>query len=83
MKGFVLSESLTLAQRRTLPARRALAAKLDSPEKKSAHFRSLARRSHERRLTLSGEEADAVVGAFELLRRIAERAQKEATNAVA
>jgi hypothetical protein len=78
-----LSETLGPAQRRTFPARQALAAKFATPEAKSEHFRRLARRSHERRLTLSGEEAAAVLGAYELLRRIAERAQKEAVDAVA
>lgn len=78
-----MSETLTPAQRRTLPARQALANKFPDPAAKSEHFRQLARRSHERRLTLSREEAAAVLSAYELLRRVAERVQTEASHAVA
>ena len=67
-----MEEALTPAQRRTLPARQALAAKFSSPEEKSEHFRSLARRSHERRLTLSGDEAAALLHFHELLGSIVE-----------
>jgi hypothetical protein len=70
-----VSETLTPAQRRTLPARQALTAKFASTAEKTEYFRDLARRSHERRLVLSGDEAEAVVAAYTLLRQIAERAQ--------
>jgi hypothetical protein len=87
-----MEEGLTPAQRRTLPARQALAAKFSSPQEKSEHFRGLARRSHERRLTLSGDEASALLHFHGLLGRIVERTQpgeaavharKEAADAVA
>jgi hypothetical protein len=68
-------ETLTPAQRRTLPARQALEAKFTSTAEKAEYFRELARRSHERRLILSGDEVAAVLAAYALLRRIAERAQ--------
>ena len=62
-----MSETLTPAQRRTLPARQALAAKFASTAEKTEYFRELARRSHERRLTLSGDEATALLAAYTLL----------------
>jgi hypothetical protein len=68
-----MPETLTPAQRRTLPARQALEAKFASPVEKTEYFRDLARRSHERRLTLSGDEASAVLAAYTLLGSIAER----------
>src|SRR3712207_5568536 len=71
------AELLTNRQRQTLPARRALAAKFVTEEQKSEHFRSLAQKSHERRSTLSGDEAAALVGAYELLARIGERGRKK------
>ena len=93
MKGLsLMADILSPAQRRTLPARQALAAKFSSPEEKSAHFRSLAHRSHERRLTLSGDEVAALEHAYRLLGGIVERPQqgraaepapKEAADAVA
>jgi len=70
-----MSESLTPAQRRTQLARQAFDAKFDSPEAKSEYFRDLAQRSHERRLTLSGDEAAAIAAAYALLSQIAARAQ--------
>ena len=74
---FVDQPSVVLANRRreTLPARQALAARFASPSEKSDHFRELARKSHERRITLSGAEAAALVDAYSLLSRIAERAR--------
>ena len=63
-----MSETLTPAQRRTLPARQALAAKFASPAEKTEYFRDLARRSHERRLVLSGDDAAALLAAYTLLR---------------
>jgi hypothetical protein len=73
-----MSEPLTPAQRRTLPARQALAGKFASPEEKTAYFRNLAQRSHERRLVLSGDDAAALLAAYTLLRQIAERARHSA-----
>jgi hypothetical protein len=66
---------LTPAQRRTLPARQALAAQFASPEAKTEYYQELSRRSHERRLTLSGDEAAALLAAYTLLRQIIERTQ--------
>jgi len=93
MKGLsFMADILSPAQRRTLPARQALAATFSSPEAKSAHFRSLAHRSHERRLTLSGDEAAALEHVYQLLGGIVDRTQrgaaagtarKEAADAVA
>ena len=62
-----MAETLTRKQAQTLPARQALAAKFPSSEEKSAHFRELARRSHRRRLTLSGDEAATLAHAYRLL----------------
>ena len=73
-----MSEPLTPAQCRTRSARQALAAKFSTPEERSEYFRDLARRSHERRLTLSGDEAAALVGAYDLLRSVVGRARGEA-----
>ena len=70
-----MSETLTPAQRRTLPARQALEAKFASTAEKSEYFRGLARRSHGRRLVLSGDEAAGLLAAYALLRSIAERVQ--------
>jgi hypothetical protein len=82
-----MADVLTPAQQRTLAARQALAAKFPSPEKKSEHFRALARRSHERRLTLSGDEVDQLAQIAQTLVRIVDRdastAREEATGAVA
>ena len=71
-----MEEALTPAQRRTLPARQALAAKFSSPEEKSEHFRALARRSHARRLTLSAHEAATLAEVSDFLRHILERDQR-------
>jgi hypothetical protein len=75
-----VSETLTPAQRRTLPARQALEAKFASTAEKTEYFRDLARRSHERRLILSGDDATAVLTAYTLLRSIAERVQHSADS---
>ena len=71
-----MPEPLTPAQRRTLPGRQAHAAKFASTAEKTEYFRDLARRSHERRVVLSGDEAAAVLAAYTLLRSIAERAHR-------
>jgi hypothetical protein len=73
-----MPDPLTPAQRRTLPARQALAAQFASPEAKTEYYQELARRSHERRLVLSGDEAAALLAAYTLLRQIAERARHSA-----
>ena len=70
-----MAESLSPAQRRTLPARQALAARFRTPEERSEYFRELARRSHERRLTLSGDEAATLAQISDFLRRLVERDQ--------
>ena len=66
-----MTETLTRAQERTLPARRALAAKFTTPEEKSAHYRELAERSHAHRLT--AEDAERVAAAYRLLSEIAHK----------
>ena len=58
-------ETLTPAQRRTLPARQAFGAKFSSPEEQSAYFAALARRSHERRRTLSGAQSVSLLALLE------------------
>jgi len=68
-----MAEPLTPAQRRTLPARQALAAKFSSPEEQSEHFRSLARRSHAGRVVLSAGEAAKLAQVSEFLRHLVER----------
>jgi hypothetical protein len=75
-----VQETLTPAQRRTLPARQALEAKFATTAEKTEYFRELARRSHERRLTLSGDEATAVLDAYALLRSIAERVKRQSDS---
>lgn len=69
------SEPLSRRQQQTLPARQALARTFASPEEQSAHFRGLAQRSHARRITLSGDDAAALLQAYALLGAIAERAR--------
>ena len=70
-----MPETLTLRQRQTVPGRRALAGQFSSPEARTEHYRALGRRSAERRITLSGDEAAALVDAYALLSRIAQRAR--------
>lgn len=70
-----MAETLTRAQRRTLPARQALAEKFATPEQKSAFYSGLAKRSSADRLVLSGDERLALLSAYEILSRIAERAK--------
>lgn len=67
-------ESLTPAQRRTLPAREALARKFPTPEAKSEHYRALAARANAGRVVLSADEAAALGSAYRLLAGIARRA---------
>ena len=68
-----MSEVLTPAQRRTLPARQALAAKFPSPEAKSAHFRDIGSRGNSGRVTLTSAEARDLATAYSLLGAIAAR----------
>ena len=70
-----MPETLTARQRQTLNGRQALADQFSSPEARTEHYRALGRRSAERRVTLSGDEAAALVDAYSLLGRIAERAR--------
>ena len=70
-----MPELLTARQRQTRPGRKALVEQFPTPEAKSQHYRALGRRSAERRLVLSADERAALVGAYELLARIAERAR--------
>lgn len=74
--------TLTRRRQQTQKAREAYAARFTSPEEKAAHYRELGRRAADRRLVLSGDEADvlndvteALGEAYGLLRRIARRAR--------
>ena len=73
-----MPETLTLRQRQTLPGRRALAEQFPTLEARTEHYRALGRRSAERRLVLSGDEASALADAYSLLGRIAERVRVSA-----
>lgn len=68
-----MSETLTPAQARTLPARRALAATFATPEARSAHYRQMAAKANAGRVTLSADEAVAVATALRLLGSIASK----------
>ena len=70
-----MPETFTARQRQTLNGRQALAEQFPSPEARTEHYRALGRRSAERRVVLSGDEAAALVDAYSLLSRIAERAR--------
>ncbi len=70
-----MPELLTARHQQTRAGRQALAAQFSSPEARTEHYRALGRRSAERRFVLSGDEAEALVGAYSLLSRIAERAR--------
>ena len=70
-----MPELLTARQQQTRAGRQALAEQFSSPEARTEHYRALGRRSAERRITLSGDEAAALVDAYSLLTRIAERAR--------
>ncbi len=66
--------SIVKRRRQTANASAAFAAKFETSEQRTAHFKELARRSAERRVVLSGAEAAALRDAYTLLRRFAERA---------
>ena len=65
--------TLTEAQRRTLPAREALARRFPTPEAKSKHYRQIGERGNAGRVVLRAEEAAALRDAYTLLRTIADR----------
>ncbi len=73
---------LTPRQRQAAHARAAFARKFPSPEAKSEYFRAIGERGNAGRVVLRAEEAaalvdasDALVDAYSLLSRIAERAR--------
>ena len=68
-------ENLTEGQKRTMAARRALAQGFSSPAERREFYRQLGRKSSRGRVLLSGDEAAALVDAYSLLGRIAERAR--------
>jgi hypothetical protein len=68
-----MPEVLSSAQRRTLPARQALASKFPSSEAKSDFYRRIGERGNARRVVLRAEEAEALRDAYQLLRTIASR----------
>jgi hypothetical protein len=70
-----MPEALTARQRQTLPGRQALAGQFPTSEARTEHYRALGRRSAEQRFVLSADEAAALVDAYSLLSRIAERAR--------
>jgi hypothetical protein len=71
------AETLAERQNRTHPAREALAGRFESAEQRSEHYRALGRRSANSRFVLSGDEAEALVNAYAILGRIAERARQK------
>jgi hypothetical protein len=77
-----MPEVLSPAQRGTLPARQALAAKFSSPEEKTEHYRQMAEKANAGRVVLSGAEAESLAEhtealgeAYALLSKIAARAR--------
>jgi hypothetical protein len=72
---FFVQETISPDQRRTLPARLALASKFKTPEQKREHYRAMGARSAAGRVVLRTDEAAALVDAYSLLSRIAERAR--------
>jgi hypothetical protein len=68
-----LDTVLSPAQRRTLPARKALAAKFSSPEAKREYYREIGERGNAGRLVLRADEAEALRDAYRLLAKIADR----------
>ncbi len=69
----MVTDSLSPAQRRTLPAREAFARKFPTPEARSAYFRAIAEKANAGRVVLSGAEAAALRDAYQLLRTIVDR----------
>lgn len=68
-----MPEPITARQRQTLNGRLALADRFPTPEARTQHYRELGRRSAERRVVLSGDEAAALRAAYRLLGEIAAR----------
>ena len=77
-----MPQTLTRRQHQTLPARRALAEQFPTPEARTEHYRALGRRSAERRVVLSGDEAAALRNAYALLAKIADRLPGHSESAV-
>jgi hypothetical protein len=77
-----VTDVLTPAQRRTLPAREALAAKFTTPEQKSEHYRALAERSNAGRIVLSAADAEVLARAYALLGQIVSRSQQSSPDSL-
>lgn len=60
---------------RTRKAREAFNSRFSSEQEKSEHFAELARK-RQGSVVLSADEAEALSGAYDVLRRVAERARK-------
>ena len=73
-------ETLSPGQRRTLAAREAFASKFETSEQSIKHYRDMAEKANAGRVVLSGDEASALVDAYALLGRIAERARSSAVS---
>jgi hypothetical protein len=70
------NDALTPQQRRTFPARKALAAKFSSPKEKFQFYRGLAEREATRRrggIVLSADEAASLAEAYAMLQQVARR----------
>jgi hypothetical protein len=76
-----MPDALSDRKRQTRNGRHALAERFPSAEARTEHYRTLGRRSAERRVVLSGDEAAALVDAYSLLSRIAERARTKLGDA--
>jgi hypothetical protein len=68
-----MPDVLSANQRRTKPAREALAAKFASPEEKREYYRTIGERGNAGRVVLSAEQAAALRQAYALLAKITER----------
>jgi hypothetical protein len=62
------------------PGSQALLSKFSSDAERTAYFKDLAKRSHERRITLSSEEAQTLGAAYQLLGSIYAKAQAKAAQ---
>jgi hypothetical protein len=69
----VSERTLAARQAQTRTARQTFSNSFNSPESRTAYFRDLGRRSAERRVTLSAEQAEAVAAAYQLLGSIASK----------
>ena len=68
-----MPETLSSQQRRTLPAREALARKFASEEERSEYYRRIGAKGNDGRVVLRAEDAAALRDAYTLLRTIADR----------